>query len=206
MVQQLRKQGITNERVLAAMAKVPRHLFVDEGDRGKAYAEAEIPLGSGQVMCSPYAAALMAQVLDPRPGTRVFHVGTGSGYLAAVLAEITPQVYTMDMRAEIAQQAQLRLRSLGYSSVRCRTGPACQGWPSLASFDAIVVTCAAERVPEALIAQLRDGGRLVIPIGHGPEQTLNCLRKSTSETGPRLKCLTIAARIHVAPMVCQRSR
>jgi len=205
MVRRLRKQGISNEHVLRAMGKVPRHLFVDDARRAQAYADVDIPLGSGYVMCSPYVVALMAQVLDPKPGTRILEVGTGSGYFSAVLAEITPQVYTVDMRAEVAAAARTRLRALR-SPVLSRTGPACKGWPEAAPFDAIVVTCAAEGAPEPLVAQLQNGGRLVIPIGHGPEQTLNCMRKSSSESGPRLRSVTVSAKIRVAPMVCQPTR
>jgi protein-L-isoaspartate(D-aspartate) O-methyltransferase len=200
MVVRLRQQHISNERVLSAIRKVPRHVFVDAAQRAHAYDDTDVPLGSGQVMCSPYLTALMAQVLDPKPTAKILEVGTGSGYLAAVLSEITTKVYTVDIRADLANAAQARLRSL-HSSAKGRIGHGCQGWPEEAPFDGIVVTCAADRVPEPLIAQLREGGRLVIAIGHGPEQTLNCLRKS----GGRLRAETIMA-TRLSPMVCQGAR
>jgi protein-L-isoaspartate(D-aspartate) O-methyltransferase len=193
---------IANPRVLRAMSRVPRHLFMEPRVRARAYGDDEIPLGSGQVMCSPYTVALAAQLLDPQPGMRILEVGTGSGYLAAVLAEITPHVYSIDMRPELSRQAQARLRSLHYGSVRCRVGKGCEGWAQYGPFDGIVVTCAARQVPEALIAQLKDGGRLVIPIGHGPEQTLSCMRKS----GGKLHAAGVVMRLRVSPMVCQQSR
>ncbi|MGD0110734.1 MAG: protein-L-isoaspartate(D-aspartate) O-methyltransferase [Armatimonadota bacterium] len=201
MVARLRKQKITNERVLQAMGRVPRHSFVSDTVRSRAYSDAELPIGRGQVMCSPYVTALMAQVLDPRPGSKILEVGTGSGYLSAVLAEITPNVYSVDVHTDLVHAAQARLRSLHYSRVRFRSGAACQGWQQNGPFDGIVVNCAAEVAPEPLIAQLRDGGRLVIPIGHGPEQTLNCMRKS----GGRLRAETIMS-IRVTPMTCRIRR
>jgi protein-L-isoaspartate(D-aspartate) O-methyltransferase len=193
---------ITNQRVLGAISRVPRHLFVEPKLRGRAYDDEDIPVGSGQVMCSPYAVALMAQMLDPHPGARLLEVGTGPGYLTAVLASITPQVYSIDLRPELAKAAEARLRALHYSSVRTRIGKGCQGWAENGPFDGIVVTCAAQEVPEALIAQLREGGRLVIPIGHGPEQTLSCLRKS----GGKLHASGTVMRLRVSPMLCQGGR
>jgi len=201
MVARLRKQRITNERVLNAMARVPRHMFMDPAQRMRAYDDTEIPLGSSQVMCRPFVAALMAQALNPRSDAKILEVGTGSGYLAAVLAEMTPQVYSVDARTNISREAQAHLQSLDYTSINCRIANACQGWPQHAPFDGIIVTCAADAVPEALVSQLREGGKLVIPIGHGPEQTLNCMRKSAG----KLRSETIAT-IRVSPMICQRRR
>jgi len=201
MVGRLRKQRITNARVLTAMARVPRHSFVSDALRSRAYEEVDLPIGRGQVMCRPYVTALMAQVLDPTPGSKILEVGTGSGYLSAVLAEITPNVYTVDMRVELLREAQARLRSLHYDGVQTRAGDACRGWQRHAPFDGIVVNCAAEFVPESLIEQLRDGGRLVMPIGHGPEQTLNTFRKS----GNMLQIHAIMT-MRVSPMICRRRR
>jgi len=199
MVVHLRKQSITNEGVLRAMGRVPRHSFVSTALLPRAYLDVDLPMGRGQVMSRPYVTALMAQVLDPRPGSKILEVGTGSGYLSAVLAEITPNVYTIDMRTELARSAQVRLRSLEYGRVHVRGGDACHGWEQYAPFDGIVVNCAAEVVPEQLLAQLRDDGRLVIPIGHGPEQTLTCMRKSKSG---KLRAETIMT-IRVSPMTCR---
>jgi len=197
MVGHLHRQGIQNPRVLAAMGRVPRHLFFAQTDCTQAYDDCALSIGSGRVAAAPYAVALMTQMIDPRPGMRVLQVGIGSGYQSAVLADITPHVFVIDVRPALTRAASDRLRARGYSSVRCNTGSACQGWPEHAPYDAIVVTCAAERVPVALIEQLREGGRLVIPIGRGPEQTLNCLRKS----GGRLRA-EAGVHLHVSAMDC----
>ncbi len=191
MVTQLRRQGIRNGRVLVAMGRVPRHLFFAQTDSLHAYHDCPLSIGSGRVAATPYAVALMTQLIAPQPGMRVLQVGIGSGYHSAVLADITRNVFVIDVRPTLTRAASTRLRARGYSSVRCHTGSACRGWPEHAPYDAIVVTCATERVPVALIEQLREGGRLVITIGRGPEQTLNCLRKSggrlRAEAGVRLQ-------------------
>jgi protein-L-isoaspartate(D-aspartate) O-methyltransferase len=199
MVQRLRTQGIRNERVLSSMSRVPRHRFVPERFRAIAYEDEDIPVGDGVVLYRPHVIAIMAQVADPRPGARIMHVGTGPGYLTAVLAEITPGVYALDGRPGVREAAKRRLAELDYRSVRFEEGRACLGLPKEAPFDAIVCSCAAEHAPWALLSQLGEGGRLVIPIGRGPEQTLNCLRK----TGGRFRAEAIpGVRIRVTPMSC----
>ena len=199
MVERLRKNGISNQYVLAAMHRVPRHLFVAPGDRKRAYEEVKIPVVGGQALCRPHVIALATQMLDAKPGRKVLQVGTGCGYCTAVLCEITTQVYAIDLRRDVLRLAETRLRALGYSSVKWRNSKACQGWSKQGPFDAILVLCAADAVPEALVEQLKDGGRMVIPIGRGPEQTLTCLRKSEG----RLRSEVVMP-IRVDLMACQR--
>jgi len=178
MVATLRDQGIRNARVLAAMAKVRRHLFVPEAQRSRAYTEAEIPIAHGKVMASPYQIALMTQTLDPQPNTKVLELCTGSGYQTAILAELSSQVYTVERDTKLSEAASERMRNLGCKGVKLGVGEEMKGWPAHAPYQAILVSAAADRVPDHLVEQLADGGRLVITIGRGPEQTLNCMRKS----------------------------
>lgn len=201
MVQRLRKQGIRSERVLTAMGKVPRHLFVPEQYRAIAYRDSEVPIGSGEVMLCPHVAALMTEALDPQSHVKVLEIGTGSGYLTALLSELTTNVRTVESRPALTDAARARLRSLGYTSVQHKTGDRAKGWPEKAPFGGIVVTCAVERVPRPLIDQLGDGGRLVVPVGTGPEQTLTRIVKASG----RLRCdavatvritSTLTARVH----------
>jgi len=198
MVERLRAQGIRDERVLAAMGEVPRHVFVPLGQRAQAYEDIGISLGSGQVLYRPYQTALAAQLLDLKRDEKVLQVGAGCGYCTAVVSRITSQVYVMDMSQQNIRLAEAHVREVGYSSVRWRVGSACQGWREHAPYDAILVMCAAEQVPEKLVGELRDGGRMVIPIGSGPEETLTCVRKSAG----RLRA-EVAATIRVPAMKCQ---
>lgn len=201
MVERLRGQGIRSERVLAAMAEVPRHLFVPLSERARVYEDVEIPLGSGRVLHRPYLLALSLQFLELKPKGRVLQVGVGCGYCLAVLSRITPHVYGVDMHAEAVRSAQQQLRAMGCSRVMWKTGAACKGWREQAPYDAILVTCASEQVPDSLVQELREGGRMVVPIGSGPEQTLTCLTK----TAGRLRSEVVTA-IRVQPMGCQARR
>jgi protein-L-isoaspartate(D-aspartate) O-methyltransferase len=161
---------ITDPAVRAALAAVPRHLFVPPALRADAYSDIALPIGHGQTISQPYIVALMTQALSLTAASRVLEIGTGSGYQAAVLAEITPHVWSIETVPVLAEQTAARLQGLGYP-VKVRTGDGCLGWPQLAPFDAIIVTAAASEVPPALVAQLADGGRLVIPLGEpGGEQ------------------------------------
>lgn len=162
---QIEARGVRDPVVLAAMRRVPRHEFVPEGWRHAAYADRPLPIGHGQTISQPYIVALMTELIQPRPGMRVFEVGTGSGYQAAVLAEITPHVFTFEIIEPLAKSAQRRLEHLGYRSVAVKFGDGYYGWPEHAPFDAIVVTAAADHVPPPLIEQLKPGGRMVIPLG-----------------------------------------
>jgi protein-L-isoaspartate(D-aspartate) O-methyltransferase len=170
---QLQGRDITDLRVLAAMGRVPRQRFVPEALASQAYGDYPLPIGLGQTISQPYIVALMTQWAEVRPGDKVLEVGTGSGYQAAILAELTDKVFTIELLPELARQAAARLKALGYGGVQVKCGDGYQGWPEEAPFEAILVTAAADRVPEALKKQLAEGGRLVIPLGPaGGAQTL----------------------------------
>ncbi len=178
VIQQLKGRDITDARVLAAMGKVPRHRFVPNFLESLAYEDHPLPIGSGQTISQPYIVALMTQWEALKPGDKVLEVGTGSGYQAAVLAEITDKVFSVELRPELAKEAAARLEALGYRQVQVKAGDGYQGWAEAAPFDAILVTAAAREVPPALAAQLAEGGRLVIPLGPpGLPQTLMLYRK-----------------------------
>ncbi|MFZ5449096.1 MAG: protein-L-isoaspartate(D-aspartate) O-methyltransferase [Thermodesulfobacteriota bacterium] len=164
VARQLQRRDITDPRVLMAMGRVPRHRFVPQALASQAYGDHPLPIGSGQTISQPYIVALMTQWAEVQPGAKVLEVGTGSGYQAAVLAEMTDKVFTIELRPELARQAAARLKELGYDRVRAKSGDGYQGWPEETPFDAILVTAAAPRVPPALEAQLKNGGRLVIPL------------------------------------------
>ena len=170
-------RDITNARVLSALGRVPRHEFVPEHYRDLAYDDRPLPIGYGQTISQPYIVAFMTEKLDPRPTDRVLEIGTGSGYQSAVLAELVAQVYTIEIVEPLAKRAQADLQRLGYTNVLVRAGDGYQGWPEAAPFDAIIVTCAPDRVPQPLIEQLKDGGRLIIPLGEILDQKLVLLRK-----------------------------
>jgi protein-L-isoaspartate(D-aspartate) O-methyltransferase len=164
--------------VMAAMGQVPRHRFVPAEERAAAYRNHPLPIGSGQTISQPYIVALSTDLVAPKRNHRVLDVGTGSGYQAAVLAEIVNEVYSIEIVEDLAVQADARLRDLGYRNVRVRQGDGSLGWPEAAPFDGIVVAAAATRVPEALVAQLRAGGRMVIPVGEpGRVQELMLIEK-----------------------------
>jgi protein-L-isoaspartate(D-aspartate) O-methyltransferase len=165
VAEQLASRGIRDEDVLRAMAEVPRHLFVGENLRGRAYGDHPLPIGHGQTISQPYIVAFMTEIVDPQPHHRVLEIGTGSGYQAAVLARLTAKVHTIEIVPELARTAAKRLQELGYANIETKQGDGYYGWPEAAPFDAIVVTAAAEFIPPPLIEQLREGGRMIIPVG-----------------------------------------
>lgn len=177
LVSALRRKGITDERVLAAMEKVPRHLFVLPEHLPVAYEDRPLPIGAGQTISQPYIVALSTQALALTPTDRVLEIGTGSGYQTAILAELAQEVYTVERIPELSAEAEERLRRLGYRNVRFRVGDGTKGWPEEAPFSKILVTAAAPRVPPSLLAQLQEGGRLVIPVGGRFDQDLWLVRR-----------------------------
>jgi len=167
---QLAGRDIRDAAVLAAMGKVPRHRFVPDEFRSDAYDDHPVPIGHGQTISQPYVVAFMTQAIAPRPGMKVLEVGTGSGYQAAILAEVvgpTGRVFTIEIIEELARHAASTLRALGYDAVQVRAGDGYEGWPEEAPFDAILVTAAPPAVPTPLLHQLKDGGVLVVPVGEG---------------------------------------
>jgi protein-L-isoaspartate(D-aspartate) O-methyltransferase len=167
---QLETRDITDARVLAAMRKVPRHEFVPEGVVAHAYEDTPLPIGHDQTISQPYIVALMTQWADVQPNERVLEVGTGSGYQAAVLAEVAKDVYSIEIVEPLAREGERTLKRLGYGRVHVRQGDGYRGWPDAAPFDAIVVTAAPPKVPQPLLDQLAPGGRLVIPVGKGVQE------------------------------------
>ena len=157
--------ALTDAKVLAAMTEVPRHEFVPERSRKRAYGDHPLPIGYGQTISQPYIVAEMTHQLALKPTSRVLEIGTGSGYQAAVLSELTPHVYTIEIVKPLAQSARKRLKQLGYNTVQVAEADGYHGWPDRAPFDAIIVTCAAGQIPPPLIRQLAKGGRMVIPVG-----------------------------------------
>jgi protein-L-isoaspartate(D-aspartate) O-methyltransferase len=175
--QQLKTRGIKNERVLSAMAKVPREEFVSADARIDAYEDGPLPIGYDQTISQPYIVAFMTEQLQPKPNDRVLEVGTGSGYQAAILAELVADVYTIEIVEPLAKNAEATLQRLNYKNVHVKVGDGYSGWPEHAPFDAIIVTCAPDHVPQQLTDQLKDGGRMIIPVGGRFAQELYLLEK-----------------------------
>jgi len=172
VAEQLRRRGIRDERVLSAMARVPRHLFVPSGAQSESYEDRPLPIGDGQTISQPYMVAIMTQSLDLVGGEKILEIGTGSGYQTAVLAELARMVFTVERLYALVQKAEIRFRDLGYENIQFRLGDGSQGWSEKAPFDGIIVTAGAPEVPGALKSQLSEGGRLVIPVGSRYSQNL----------------------------------
>ncbi|NCB59040.1 MAG: protein-L-isoaspartate(D-aspartate) O-methyltransferase [Gammaproteobacteria bacterium] len=172
LIRQLQELGIRDERVLAAMANVPRNYFVDEAISHQAWENTALPIGFGQTISQPYIVARMTETLIQNNPRNVLEIGTGSGYQTAVLSQLIPQVYSVERIKALQYQARRRLLRLDFHNVSMRHGDGWAGWPSKAPFDAIIVTAAAEKIPDALLAQLADGGRMVIPVGEYKQELL----------------------------------
>ena len=180
--EQIENRGIKNQRTLDAMKKVPRHKFVSPNLVDRAYDDGPLPIGYGQTISQPYIVAYMTEAIDPQPGQKILEIGTGSGYQAAVLAEIIDSVFTIEIVTELYKSSEKRLKELGYKNVFCKNADGYYGWGKYALFDAIVVTAAAEYIPPPLIEQLKDGGKMIIPVG-SPflNQTLILVEKNGNE-------------------------
>ncbi len=178
-------RGIHEERVLAAMAKVQREEFVPADVRAASYSDGPLPIGHGQTISQPFIVAFMTEQLRPLAKDRVLEIGTGSGYQAAVLAELVAEVYTIEIIEPLARNAEATLQRLGYKNVHVKVGDGYKGWPEQAPFDAIIVTCAPNRVPQPLTEQLKEGGRMVIPVGPAGDQQLYLLKKEDGELEQR---------------------
>ncbi len=169
--------GVTNPRVIQAMRDVPRHEFVALASRQHAYLDMALPIGEGQTISPPFVVAYMTEALDPQPTDRVLEIGTGSGYQAAVLSPLVSEVYTIEIVPSLGRNAARTLKRLRYDNVYCKIGDGFLGWPEHAPFDKIIVTCSPERVPVPLVEQLREGGRIVVPVGERYQQTTYVLKK-----------------------------
>lgn len=169
---QLKRRGIRDGRVLEVMSKVPRHTFVPEGHRSASYEDRPLPIGEGQTISQPYMVAIMTQSLELKGEDRVLEIGTGSGYQTAILAELAKEVCTIERIPLLLQRAQSTLEHLGYENIFFRIGDGTKGWPEKAPFDGIIVTAGAPEIPQTLLVQLAEGGRLVIPVGPRYTQTL----------------------------------
>ena len=173
---QLRARGIFDQRVLDAFLRVPRHEFIPEAYRDHAYEDHPLPIGDGQTISQPYIVAIMLDALELKPTDKVLEVGTGSGYVTALLAELTAQVYSIERHSALAAEAQRVLTTLGYTNVEIVVGDGTSGLPAHAPYDAIIVSAASSELPPALLSQLREGGRMIIPVGPADTQQLQLIR------------------------------
>ncbi|MFP4158156.1 MAG: protein-L-isoaspartate(D-aspartate) O-methyltransferase [Desulfobacterales bacterium] len=179
--EQIRGRGIEDQEILDAFEKVERHRFVPERLRKYAYQDRALPIGKGQTISQPYIVALMTRAIEPEDTDRVLEIGTGSGYQAAILAELCKEVYTIEIIESLGKSAGNILSELDYANVHVRIGDGYKGWPDQAPFDAIIVTCAPDEIPDPLKQQLAEGGRMVIPVGKNYEQNLVLLEKKQGE-------------------------
>jgi len=175
--QQIEARGVDDPATLQAMRTVPRHEFLPLRLREEAYADYPLPIGHGQTISQPFIVAFMTEAIRPQPGEKILEVGAGSGYQAAVLAQMGADVYTVEIVEPLAEMARQTLERLGYENAHVKHGDGYRGWPEHAPFDAIIVTCAPDKIPAPLVEQLRDGGRMIIPVGGGMDQELVLLRK-----------------------------
>jgi protein-L-isoaspartate(D-aspartate) O-methyltransferase len=183
--QQVEMRGVTEERLLTAMRKVPREQFVPETMRDRSYSDGPLPIGYGQTISQPFVVAFMTEKLRLRPTDRVLEIGTGSGYQAAILAELAAEIYTIEIVEPLGKKAAQTLQRLGYKNVQVKIGDGYQGWPEHAPFDAVIVTCAPDHVPRPLVEQTKEGGRIVIPVGPAGDQTLYLLEKKNGQLEQR---------------------
>ena len=174
---QIAARGINDPATLEAMRTVPRHEFLPMRLREEAYMDYPLPIGHGQTISQPFIVAFMTEAIRPQPGEKILEIGAGSGYQAAILAQMGAEVYTIEIVEPLAEMARQTLGRLGFKNARVMHGDGFRGWPEQAPFDAIIVTCAPDKIPPDLVAQLKDGGRMIIPVGGGMDQELVLLRK-----------------------------
>ncbi len=196
---QISARGVKDQKVLKAMLQVPRHKFVPTAYRRMAYDDRPLPIGHGQTISQPYIVALMTEALNLKPNTKVLEIGTGSGYQAAILSLLCDEVYSIEILTPLANTAKTTLAELGYNNVKIKTGDGYQGWPEYSPFDAIIVTCAPEAIPEKLKEQLAEGGRMIIPVGGSLTQELVLIRKKNGKLHQES-----VARVRFVPMVRER--
>jgi protein-L-isoaspartate(D-aspartate) O-methyltransferase len=201
VAQQIQARGITDSDVLDAMRKVERHLFVPPQQASQAYGDHPLPIGHGQTISQPYIVAFMTEALDVKRDTKVLEIGTGSGYQAAILGELCDSVFTIEIVKPLGDKSKSILNSLGYRNVYVKTGDGYKGWPEYAPFDAIIVTCSPSHVPQPLIEQLAEGGKMIIPVGKTYSQELVLLVKSKG----KLKQQAVLP-VRFVPMVDERNR
>lgn len=199
--QQVAMRGVTNDRVLTAMRKVPREQFVPESMRGRSYSDQALPIGYDQTISQPFVVAFMTEKLQLKSTDRVLEIGTGSGYQAAILGELVAEVYTIEIIEPLGKGAAATLQQLGYKNVYVKIGDGYQGWPEHAPFDAVIVTCAPDHVPRPLVEQIKDGGRIIIPVGPAGAQELYLLEKKDG----RLKHRAVLP-VRFVPMTGEVSR
>jgi protein-L-isoaspartate(D-aspartate) O-methyltransferase len=181
----LAERGIKNKRVLEAFRTVPRHKFLPPGTRRQAYDDESIPIGEGQTITPPYDVAFMTEVLDPKPNEVVYEVGTGSGYQSAILSQLVKEVYSVEIHKPLSERATKVHKEVGYKNIHTRVGDGYEGWPEAAPFDAIIVTCAPQKIPQPLVDQLKDGGRMVIPLGDRVTQSVWLVTKKDGKLTKR---------------------
>src|SRR5512139_62433 len=174
---QIKARGVKDPRVLAALLKVERHRFVPEKYLDSAYSDQPLPIGEGQTISQPYIVGLMTELLELKGNEKVLEIGTGSGYQAAILAELAKEVYTIEIIESLASAAEKRLSELGYQNVRLKAGDGYLGWPDAAPFDAIIVTAAPDHIPKPLIEQLKEGGRMVVPVGTHAQELIKIVKR-----------------------------
>ena len=194
--EQVVARGINDQKVIHAMLSVPRHLFVPANYERMAYEDRPLPIGEGQTISQPYIVALMTETLDLNKNMRVLEIGTGSGYQAAILAKIVREVYTIEIIESLGEKAEKLLSGLGYDNVHVKIGDGYKGWPGKAPFDAIIVTCAPTDIPQPLKEQLKEGGRMIIPVGGSIVQELALLEKKKGKLEKK-----VVAPVRFVPMV-----
>ncbi len=180
--------GVKNPRVIAAMRATPRHEFMPANLWPNAYYDMALPIGEGQTISPPFIVAYMTEAIDPQPTDKVLEIGTGSGYQAAVLSGLVEEVYSIEIVESLGKRAAKTLKRLKYENVHTKVGDGYLGWPEHAPFDKIIVTCSPEKVPQALVDQLKEGGRMVIPVGERYQQTLYLLKKTERQDALARRC------------------